>query len=76
MCLVLRLMAAGHGPAQAEEWADQHPAWQAAPPECVDAFVAAGSRMWTEIADADNQPWKRDMDEYAREWARFRHSSL
>jgi hypothetical protein len=75
-CLVLRLMVAGHSPAQAEKWVTQHPAWQAAAPEWLDVFAAASSRMWTEIAGADDQPWKREMAKCAREWAGFRKGSL
>jgi hypothetical protein len=75
-CLVLRLMAAGHTPKQAEQWADQHPAWRAAASRWLDVFAAASSQMWTEISGADGQPWKWRMAEYAREWAGFRRSSL
>jgi hypothetical protein len=38
--MVIRLIRAGHSPAQAEAWAARTPAWSAARHEAVDAFAA------------------------------------
>ncbi|WP_250001529.1 phosphotransferase [Actinoplanes sp. M2I2] len=37
--MVVRLIRAGHSPAQAEAWADRIPAWSTAPSGAVDAFA-------------------------------------
>ncbi|MGW4883116.1 hypothetical protein [Streptomyces murinus] len=44
--LVVQLVASGHTAAEAEKWAAQVPAWREAEPEAVDAFAAAGLRMY------------------------------
>lgn len=71
-CLVLRLMAAGHRPADAQTWASRVPAWADAPREAVDTFVLISLRMWDEIATDDPQPWKQRMKAMVLEWAAFR----
>lgn len=70
--LIVRLIAAGHAPEQAERCVGSVPAWQAAPPEGIDAFAAASVRLWAEIAENDPQPWKRDMAKAAQQWRDFR----
>lgn len=49
-CLVLRLIAAGHSPDTAEEWAAQTSAWCDADPHALDLFAVANVRLWREIA--------------------------
>jgi hypothetical protein len=71
-CLVVRLMAAGHAPDEAEAWAARLPAWDAAFAEAVDIFAVANCRMWDEIARDDPQPWKVRMKEAGSEWAAYR----
>lgn len=72
----IRLMAAGHTPEQAEQWAGQVPAWRDAPMEAVDAFVAISARMWGEIArNGPDDEWKQRMGNVAVSWQKFRHSS-
>lgn len=68
-CLALRLIAAGHTAAQAEQWAGRARGWAHAPRRAVDAFIRANVEMWTEIAAHDPQPWKQRMAEAARQWA-------
>jgi len=70
--LVVRLVAAGHAPEQAEYTVGSVPAWLAAPTAGIDAFAAASVRLWTEIAENDPQPWKRDMATAARRWRDLR----
>jgi hypothetical protein len=72
-CLALRLMAAGHDPAEAEAWAARVPAWAAAPREAVDIFAIVSLRMWDEIATDDPEPWKTRMRTTVQEWVAFRH---
>jgi hypothetical protein len=71
-CFALRLMAAGHHPAEAEAWAARVPVWADAPPDAVDTFAIISLRMWDEIATDDPQPWKREMRAMVQEWAAFR----
>lgn len=74
-CFLLRAMAAGHSPAQAEALAAGCPGWTAAPPAAIDVFAAASARLYAEIAAADPQPFKRDLAAAARQWASHRLSS-
>ncbi|MFB9684194.1 hypothetical protein [Amycolatopsis plumensis] len=50
--LVIRLVAAGHRPADAEAWARAHTCWASAPPESVTAFAACVAGLWTGKAAA------------------------
>jgi hypothetical protein len=71
-CLVLRLLAAGHQPDEAEAWAAQLPAWACAAREAVDTFAIISLRMWDEIATDDPQPWKTRMKAMVQKWVAFR----
>lgn len=71
-CLVLRLIAAGHTPAQAELLAAWVPAWTQAPPKAIDIFATASSRLWEEIATANPHPWKRHMAAVTWQWVQHR----
>jgi thiamine kinase-like enzyme len=74
-CFLLRAMAAGHSPAQAEALAARCHGWTAAPPAAIDVFAVASARLYAEIAAADPQPFKRDLAAAARQWANHRLSS-
>jgi len=67
-CLIVRLVFAGHTPAQAESCVAGTAAWQAAPANAVDVFAGGLATMWTEIADADPAPWQQQMAASARAW--------
>lgn len=71
-CFVLRLMAAGHTPEEAEAWAQQASSWDPTPEKDIDAFAAASARVWAEIAQADLQPWKKRLAVVADQWMRYR----
>jgi hypothetical protein len=73
-CLVVRLIFAGHTPTQAEACVSPAPAWTSAPPRAVDVFASALARMWTQIADADPNPWKDGMAKAAEVWAAHRNA--
>lgn len=73
-CFILRLMAAGHTPGEAEAWAQQVSSWDPTPEKDVDAFAAASARVWVEIAQADPQPWKKRMAVVAEQWLCYRFS--
>ncbi|MGW1675560.1 aminoglycoside phosphotransferase [Streptomyces sp. NPDC002324] len=63
--LILRLLEAGHTPAEADAFAHRFPSWRNAPAKAVQAFAAANSAAWQEIARADTAPWKTAMVHHA-----------
>jgi len=71
-CLVTQLIAAGHTPASAEDWAAHCTAWQEADPAAVDAFAAATLRMYQRFEQLDPQPWRKAMTIAAATWADHR----
>ena len=71
-CLVVRLIAAGHTPGDAENVAQRTPAWEAACPHAIDTFSAALARMWTTIAQHDPADWKEHIAAGTRAWAAYR----
>jgi hypothetical protein len=68
-CLILRLIAAGHTPAQAEMSVARVPAWNRASKRAIDIFAVANSRLWCEIATNDPHPWKTHMAAVVDRWA-------
>lgn len=70
---VVRLIDAGHTPAQAEVWATHLPTWRDAPPVAVAAFALANTALWNDIAVQDpGAGWKRRMAVSARRWSEHR----
>jgi hypothetical protein len=67
-CLIVRLVFAGHSPAQAEATVSDLPAWKNASSRAIDVYATAITRMWTEIAHADPTPWKRQTMAAAHAW--------
>ncbi|MFF7990305.1 aminoglycoside phosphotransferase [Kitasatospora xanthocidica] len=65
---VIWLIASGHEPASAEQWAAQVPAWQGATVEGIDAFAVANAHMWDEIGGHDPDSWTARMVDAARRW--------
>ncbi len=71
--LVIRLIAAGHPPAGAEEWAARIPAWEAAPPSAITAFAAVVLGLWGQKTRSQNaHPHSAHLTKAARRWARHR----
>ena len=69
---LLRIMARGHTPAEAEAHAARLPAYATADPAHVDLFVRANVRMWNEIEETNGRPWAKIMAHTARAWAEHR----
>lgn len=67
-CLIVRLVFAGHTPADAERLVAELPAWRNATRRAIDVYATAVSRMWAEIAEADPTPWKRQTMAAANAW--------
>ncbi|NKE56057.1 hypothetical protein FXN61_04120 [Lentzea sp. PSKA42] len=64
--VVVRLIAEGHEPAGAEEWAAQFDGFRKAPSEAISAFAASLVCLWErKFADTD-------VTKAARTWAEFR----
>jgi Ser/Thr protein kinase RdoA (MazF antagonist) len=71
-CLVVQLIAAGHTPAQAEDWAARCTAWREADPAAIDAFAAATVRMYQRFEQLAPEPWRKAMTAAAASWAEHR----
>jgi hypothetical protein len=71
-CLVLQLIAAGHPPAHAEDWAARCTAWRDADPAAINAFAAAALRMYQRFEQLDPQPWRKAMTTAAAAWTQHR----
>jgi hypothetical protein len=70
---VIRLIDAGHTPAQAEDWAAALPAWRTAPAVTLNAFAHANAALWQELAATVNASrWKGHMSASARRWSQHR----
>ncbi|WP_158843999.1 phosphotransferase [Saccharothrix deserti] len=64
--LVIRLVADGHGPEQAEKWARQFDGFADAPPDAITAFAASVLRLW------ERRFAGTPATNAARRWARYR----
>ncbi|QCX77216.1 hypothetical protein C9F11_17820 [Streptomyces sp. YIM 121038] len=70
---VVWLIAEGdHSPASAEAWAARMPAFQAAPPEAVDAFALANESVWSGTFKEQPDDWTRRVHEATKTWAAHR----
>ncbi|OKJ99027.1 hypothetical protein AMK34_13065 [Amycolatopsis sp. CB00013] len=71
-CAALWLIAEGHSPAAAENWAAAIPAWREAPATGIDVFTTVNRNLWEQIADNDPQPWKDKLHQAAQAWNEYR----
>ena len=71
-CFAVRLIAAGHTPAQAEEWASRCNGWRDADPSAIDAFALATERMHQRFERSSPKPGHRVIAEAATAWAAYR----
>lgn len=70
--MIVRLIRAGHTPAQAESWADRIPPWKQASPEAVGVFVSALADLWEQRLRENPVPHRRQLAEAAQAWAAHR----
>lgn len=75
-CLVVRLVAAGHTPEQAEGQVAGTAAWRDASGRAIDVAAVALARMWAQIAAADPAGWKEKIARAAAAWVSYRRVSL
>ncbi|MFJ5936558.1 hypothetical protein [Streptomyces sp. NPDC093071] len=71
---VIWLGAAGHASASAERWAAGIPSRRTAPAEGVTAFAAASANVWSEIGNADPDPWTVRLATAATAWHAHRRT--
>ncbi|NUW02234.1 aminoglycoside phosphotransferase [Streptomyces sp. CAI 127] len=71
---VIWLIAAGHTPGSAEHWATEIPSWHAAPTAGITAFATANAKVWSEISNADPDPWTLRLATAAERWHTHRMS--
>jgi hypothetical protein len=69
---VIWLIAAGHGPAAAEDLAATIPAWHQARAAGIDAFAAASARVWSEIGGDEPDSFAKPLVQAAKRWDRYR----
>lgn len=70
--VIARLVAAGHTPAAAEQWADKLPVWHATPPHTRTAFAVAIWGIWTyKNTEQPRALWDK-LIPAANSWARHR----
>ncbi|ABP52992.1 hypothetical protein [Salinispora tropica] len=67
--MIVRLIRAGHTPAQAESWADQIPPWKQASPEAVEVFASSLADLWEQRRRENPVPHRRQLAEAAHAWA-------
>jgi hypothetical protein len=71
--MLVRLIRAGHTPAEAESWAAQLPAWAYASPDAVDAFAAALAKLSRRLRDnGADAPHLAEMAAAGDSWLRHR----
>jgi hypothetical protein len=73
-CWVVRLVASGHSPPSAENWAAQTPAWHSAPRDALDEFARVQAALWHGIAQDGPEPWTERLADAARQWMEYRSS--
>ncbi|WP_203833429.1 phosphotransferase family protein, partial [Actinoplanes regularis] len=68
---IIWLIASGHDPRSAEQWAMHVPAWQTAPDRGVRAFVEANSRLWSEVGGAHPDAWTGRLVDASEAWREY-----
>lgn len=73
--MLVRLIRAGHTPAQAETWAAQLPTWANTSPDAVDAFAAALTKLSRRLRDnTTDAPHLTEMADASDAWLRYRRN--
>lgn len=70
--LLIRLIEAGHTPAQAEAWAARTPAWAGANPDVVTGFAVSIFGLWEYLQLMRPLPNRPAAAAAARDWTRYR----
>ncbi|MGC5020367.1 hypothetical protein [Micromonospora sp. DT47] len=72
--MLVRLIRAGHDPADAEHWATRVPAFADAPDQAVTAFADALVRLWDRMHRSSSAPHHGPLLDAARRWHTYRLS--
>lgn len=72
---IIWLIAAGHSPRSAEDWANRTRAWAAATGQAVTAFAAANARLWSDIGIGRTDSWTLALVAASAQWQRHRSGS-
>ncbi|WP_233226320.1 phosphotransferase [Amycolatopsis sp. CA-126428] len=70
--LVIRLIAAGHQPAEAERWAASIPSWSAGSDEAVTSFACYVAGLWSYRGTTSPFPGASGLSRAAKTYARYR----
>jgi len=70
--LIVRLIHAGHTPANAEHWAATIPAWHTAPDATRTAFAAGVLGLWEWLEHTDPIPHRTPLANAVRAWTEYR----
>lgn len=70
--LVIRLIAAGHTPGQAEDWAGRTALWRDTPATAITATAVETYGLWEHLRHADPRPIREAPTRAARTWAMHR----
>ncbi|MZF56756.1 aminoglycoside phosphotransferase [Streptomyces sp. SID5594] len=71
---VVWLIAGGYTPASAEHWAAEIPSWHTAPAEGLTALAAVNANLWSDITNADPDPWALRLSTAANAWHAHRRT--
>jgi hypothetical protein len=72
--LVIRLVAAGHTPREAEDQAARSPVWRDAPPARVSAVACQIYGLWEYLRHRDPRPFREGPTRAALHWAMHREN--
>lgn len=70
--MVVRLVRAGHPPADAQTWAEQMPAWTSARAGALDAFAGAVAELMRDRQKKSGVPHLASLAAAADSWLRYR----
>jgi phosphotransferase family enzyme len=74
--LIIQLIASGHTPEQAEDWAESTALWRDAPPISITATAVETYGLWEHLRHDDPYPIQDASIHAARTWAMYRTSDL
>ena len=70
--LVQWLIGSGHTAAQAEQWVQRYPAWQATDRDILDDFASRNASKWSLKTQHSAAGWMRDLATWNGQWWTYR----
>ncbi|MFC3990733.1 hypothetical protein [Actinoplanes siamensis] len=71
---VIWLIASGHSPSAAEQWAGKVATWSSGSPESVTRFASANARFWASEGERTQDAWTLRLVNASASWAAHRRS--